>query len=80
MEDAYLGMGVNARSSATESLVGVIVRRNKRAALGSKAEAVVPVSSLYYCSICRGKVEVEPAFELNPKWPRLRTCKKASAQ
>jgi hypothetical protein len=73
-------MGVNARSSATESLVGVIVRRNKRAALGNEAEAVVPVSSLYYCSICRGNVEVEPAFEFNPKWPRLRTCKKASAQ
>jgi hypothetical protein len=69
MEDAYLGMGVNARSSATESLVGVLVRRNKRAVLGSKAEAVVPVSSLYYCPICRANVEVEPAFELNPKWP-----------
>lgn len=65
---------------ATEFFVGVLVRRNKRAVLESDGEAVVTVSSLYYCSICRGKVEVEPAFELNPKWPQLRTCKKASAQ
>jgi predicted TIM-barrel enzyme len=39
-------MGANARSSATESLVGVLARRNKRDVLGSEAEAVVPVSSL----------------------------------
>jgi hypothetical protein len=74
------GEGINAKASATESLVGVLVRRNKRAVLGREAEAVVPVSNLYYCSICRGKVEVETDFEFNPEWPRLRTCKKAKAQ